>query len=143
MVRLFRQALGRCEETRADEHIVVKGDVIFCDTIKIIDRDNKPFDRWLEKHIRWAKEEAANAQATMQGNDRIDKYNKAKRFMKRNLYYRCPLFLRAFLYFIYRFFICLECLGGRSGISWCVLQGLWYRLLVDFYLFNLQLLEKD
>jgi glycosyltransferase involved in cell wall biosynthesis len=143
MVRLFRQSLGRCEETLADEHIIVNGAITFSNTLKIIDRDNKPFDRWLEKHIRWAKKEAANMRAPTQAPGEIDRYNRLKRFMKRNVYYGCPPFVRAFLYFFYRFFICLEFLGGRSGISWCVIQGLWYRLLVDFYLLNPKLINTD
>ena len=143
MTRLFRQSAGRCEETLADEHIVVNGEVIFCSIFRIIDRDNKPFDRWLYKHIRWAKKEAANMCTSQHASTKIDRFNRAKRFMKRNVYYRCPPFVRAFLYFGYRFLFCLECLGGRSGISWCVLQGLWYRLLVDFYLWNPQLIDGD
>jgi glycosyltransferase involved in cell wall biosynthesis len=143
MVRLFRQSLGRCEETLADEHIIVNGAIVLCNSLKIIDRDNKPFDRWLEKHIRWAKKEAANMRAPVREPGDIDRYNRVKRFMKRNVYYGCPPFLRAFLYFFYRFFICREFLGGRSGISWCVIQGLWYRLLVDFYLLNPKLINTD
>jgi glycosyltransferase involved in cell wall biosynthesis len=143
MVRLFRQSQGRCEETLADEHVIVNGAITLSNELRIIDRDHKPFDRWLEKHIRWAKKEAANMRAPSQDPGEIDRYNRVKRFMKRNIYYGCPPFVRAFLYFVYRFFFCLEFLGGRSGISWCVIQGLWYRLLVDFYLLNPRLIDTD
>lgn len=143
MLRAFRAGKGVCEETSADEHIVVEGEVRYTAEVTIVDRDLKPFNKWLYKHIRWAKKEAANVLHHRNNEIRIDKYNRMKRFLKLNLYYRLPPFFRAFAYFFYRFAFQLECLGGRSGVSWCVLQGLWYRLLVDFYIWYPELIDQD
>lgn len=145
MLRLFRSKHGYCEPTSADEHIIVDGAAIYSTTVTIWDRDNKPFSSWISKHVRWAKKEAVNV---LQGGGKevpegLDDFNKRKRFAKVSLYYRLPPYLRAFLYFGYRFFFCLECLGGRNGISWCVLQCLWYRLLVDFYLLYPALIDQE
>jgi glycosyltransferase involved in cell wall biosynthesis len=145
MLRLFRTGRGSCELSSADEHIIVDGPSVFAKDIEIWDRDKKPFSLWLTKHIRWAKKEASNV---LHGTgrsipDNLDVYNRGKRFAKVSIYYRLPPYLRAGLYFLYRFFVCLECLGGRDGISWCVLQGLWYRVLVDFYLLYPHLIDEE
>lgn len=143
MLRLFRSGRGRCEQTSADEHIIVNGEVRFEEAVQIADRDLKPFGRWLSKHIRWAKKEAANARRQQTSVAEVDRFNRQKRFFKFNIYYRLPPFLRAFVYFLYRFFICRECLGGHAGISWCILQGLWYRLLVDFFIWYPDLIDEE
>lgn len=143
MLRLFRQAEGRCEATTADEHIIVNGKVQFEARLEIVDNDLKPFDRWLHKHIRWAKKEAANLRLKQTELGKIDAFNQRKRFLKFYVYYALPPILRAFLYFGYRFFFCLECFGGRANIVWCVLQGLWYRLLVDIYTLYPQLIDDE
>jgi hypothetical protein len=41
------------------------------------------------------------------------------------------LFLRAFLYFIYRYIFRLGFLDGIKGLVFHFLQGFWYRFLVD------------
>ena len=136
MLRLFRSGRGGCELTNSDEHITVVGETQYFPDILVLDRDNKPFSQWLTKHVRWAKKEAASILegGRTAASDNVDSHNKAKRVMKMSVYYRAPPYLRAMLYFLYRFIICRECLGGLNGISWCVIQGLWYRLLIDFYI---------
>ena len=42
-----------------------------------------------------------------------------------------PLYLRPFLYFIYRYFILLGFLDGKQGFIFHFLQAFWFRLLVD------------
>lgn len=145
MLRLFKPKQGYCEPTSADEHIIVDGPSIYSTAVTIWDRDEKPFSDWITKHIRWAKKEATNVlQGAAQSVPKhLDAYNRRKRFAKVSVYYRFPPYVRAFLYFAYRFFFRLECLGGRNGISWCVLQGLWYRLLIDFYLLYPNLIDEE
>ncbi|MGV3602419.1 MAG: glycosyltransferase family 2 protein, partial [Dyadobacter fermentans] len=52
------------------------------------------------------------------------------RFLKIK-YANMPLFTRPFIYFTYRYFIKLGFLDGTKGLIWHVLQGFWYRFLVD------------
>ena len=44
---------------------------------------------------------------------------------------RLPAGFRAFAYFFYRYVIRLGFLDGRAGTAFHVLQGFWYRYLVD------------
>ena len=42
-----------------------------------------------------------------------------------------PIFLRAFIYFLVRYFLLLGFLDGIKGLIYHFLQGFWYRFLVD------------
>jgi hypothetical protein len=51
-------------------------------------------------------------------------------------YERLPLFIRPVLYFLYRYFFRLGFLDGREGLIFHLLQGFWYRFLVDAMIFE-------
>jgi hypothetical protein len=42
-----------------------------------------------------------------------------------------PLFLRAFLYFVYRYFFRLGFLDGVPGLIYHVLHGFWFQFYID------------
>jgi hypothetical protein len=54
-----------------------------------------------------------------------------KRWLKERVYARLPGGLRAFAYFFYRYVIRFGFLDGQAGTAFHVLQGFWYRYLVD------------
>jgi hypothetical protein len=54
-----------------------------------------------------------------------------KRWLKERVYARLPGGLRAFAYFFYRYVLRLGFLDGAEGTAFHVLQGFWYRYLVD------------
>ena len=54
-----------------------------------------------------------------------------KRWIKENVYSRLPGGFRAFAYFFYRYLLRLGFLDGKEGTAFHVLQGFWYRYLVD------------
>ena len=66
-----------------------------------------------------------------------------KRFLKNGVYYNLPLFLRAHLYFIYRYYIRLGFLDGKEGKIFCFLQAYWYRFLVDAKIFEAKKMEEN
>jgi hypothetical protein len=49
----------------------------------------------------------------------------------RKLYGGAPLYLRAVLYFIRRYFLLLGFLDGRLGFVWHFLHGFWFFVLMD------------
>jgi len=49
-----------------------------------------------------------------------------------------PLFIRPFLYFIYRYFLKFGFLDGKEGLIWHFLQGFWYRFLVDAKIYEIE-----
>ena len=49
-----------------------------------------------------------------------------------------PRFVRPLLYFAYRYFVRLGFLDGVPGLIWHVLQGFWYRFLIDSILYDVE-----
>jgi hypothetical protein len=60
----------------------------------------------------------------------------SRRWIKDNVYYKFPLFVRPLLYYLYRYFIRLGFLDGKEGLIFHFLQGFWYRFLVDAKLYE-------
>ena len=45
-----------------------------------------------------------------------------------------PLYVRPFVYFVYRYFVRLGFLDGKQGAIFHFMQAFWFRLLVDIKL---------
>jgi hypothetical protein len=51
--------------------------------------------------------------------------------------------VRPLLYFLYRYFFKLGFLDGTRGLIFHVLQGFWYRTLVDVKVYQMEGLARD
>lgn len=131
-LRLFRYGKGCVENQVMDEHTIVYGKV---EKLKkdLIHYDYKGLDEWLNKHV-WYSGRELNMYK-MQG--RLTGGNIAQK-RKRKLYYRLPMFLRARLYYWYRYYVQLGFLDGKEGKIFIYLQAYWYRFLVDAKLFEMK-----
>jgi len=137
LLRVWRIGRGQAENRLMDEHVVVNGKVSHLDA-DFVDENLNTITWWTDKHNRYASREAAemlrNAKEMSNhvgtaGN--IGGAAKAKRWIKVRIYARLPAGIRALLYFIYRYFLRLGFLDGWQGFVFHVLQGFWYRFLVD------------
>ena len=135
-LRLFRHGRGRCEQLWMDEHIVVSGPTARLRG-HVIDDNRHPLDWWVEKHNGYASREVVdvlNAEfAFLPCGGALPGHGRAsvKRWVKRRVYARLPAGLRAGGYFFYRYVLRLGFLDGGQARSFHVLQGFWYRYLVD------------
>lgn len=132
-LRLFRAGEGRCEQRWMDEHIVVEG---MTARIKgaIIDDNQNPLDWWIAKHNAYASREVVDVLGLkygLWGQEDARSEMSLKRWVKDHIYQQLPGGLRAALYFGYRYFVRLGFLDGRQARQFHVLQGFWYRYLVD------------
>ena len=141
VLRLFRYGRGRCEVRWMDEHISVSGK---CSQFRgeIVDDNLNSLTWWINKHNAYASREVVDllnleqrfmpmeTVADLQGGQQVG----VKRWLKENVYFWLPIGLRAFVYFFYRYFVRLGFLDGREGTAFHVLQGFWYRYLVDMKL---------
>jgi hypothetical protein len=57
---------------------------------------------------------------------------------KKLKYSKMPLFWRSFFYFVYRYFVKLGFTEGKVGFLWSLLQGWWYRTLVDTKIYEIR-----
>lgn len=129
---LFRTGTGRCEDRLYDQHFVVEGHL---EKVRgnIVDIISDSLTKFTDRHNKWASLEAEEQLSGEGGEIRSDIFGHAieKRRALRNFYNSAPLFLRCFLYFVYRYFIRLGFLDGKQGLIFHFLQGFWYRFLVD------------
>ncbi len=138
-LRLFRLGSGRCEDRLYDQHFIVDGPVkrLHNDYLDIV---ASSLSNWTLRHARWAQMEAREMLAT-RGNGRQVEPDfmgtpiERRRWL-RNSYGRGPLFVRAFLYGCYRYFFRLGFLDGKEGLIFHLLQGFWFRFLVDSLIFE-------
>ncbi len=145
LLRLFKYKKAICEQRWMDEHIVLlEGKAIEFEN-DFVDHNLNTLTWWTEKHKGYAIREAIDLLDIEL--DLIDKNNKdgelvgqakAKR-EKKLKYAKQPLFLRSFLYFVYRYIFKFGFLDGKEGFLWHFLQGWWYRTLVDAIIFELKL----
>jgi len=138
VARLFRLGCGECENRWMDEHIKVAGRTVDFQG-ELIDDNLNSVTWWTEKHNRYASREAVdllNLTHSFIARDSVASLSSGgqasfKRWLKEHVYSRLPGGLRAFSYFIYRYVARLGFLDGREGTAFHVLQGFWYRYLVD------------
>ena len=140
VLRIWRVGKGRIEQRWMDEHIVLEpgARTIFFKR-HLVDHNLKGITFWIDKHNGYATKEAIdllnNKYHLFEKDDGIkqmvDHQAKWKRIIKDRVYSKLPVGLRAFLYFIYRYFLLLGILDGKKGFLWHFMQGFWYRLLVD------------
>jgi len=142
LLRIWRHGRARCEERWMDEHMMLsKGTAVEFEH-DFADENEKPIDWWTIKHANYAVREAADtvlaraAQGKPEERMPEDKSSRRKRWLKVNVYSKVPLFVRPALYFGYRYFGRLGVLDGLPGLRWHLLQGFWYRFLVDSILFD-------
>ncbi|MCT4654327.1 MAG: glycosyltransferase family 2 protein [Cohaesibacter sp.] len=137
-LRLFRASKGRCEQRWMDEHILVEGEVGRCGIV-ISDKNLNPLTWWTQKHNKYASLEAIEVLNSIHHFMPVEEFEdgqassqaKVKRFIKLNIYLKLPSGVRAGLYFLYRYMLRLGFLDGKEGFYFHLLQGLWYRSLVD------------
>ena len=138
VVRLFRHGRGRVENRWMDEHVLVDGPIADFRG-EIVDDNRNSLSWWTDKHNSYASREVVDllnlefcflqqeTVAAVSGGGQAG----TKRWLKEQAYARLPIGLRALAYFTYRYFVRLGFLDGREGAAFHVLQGFWYRYLVD------------
>lgn len=143
MIRLFRFGKGIIENRWMDEHVeILEGNVIEFKG-EFADHNLNSISWWTSKHNLYSVREAIDLldiELDLFGNSNsfdISKQAKLKRSLKIK-YVKLPLFLRCFIYFIYRYFFRLGFIDGRIGFMWHFLQCFWYRVLVDSVIFEIK-----
>lgn len=135
ILRLFRFGKGYCEKRSVNEHFIVEGTT---GKLKhdIIHEDRKSLGDWIAKHYRFSLYEAQELFRERRMSEYIDmkffgSQPEHKRWLRYKVWNRLPLFLRPFIYFIYRFIIRGGFLDGKEGLIYHFLQGLWFPFLID------------
>lgn len=137
-LRVWRNGKAEVESRMMDEHMYLLSGRTIQFRNDIVDDNLNSLSWWIAKHNQYATREAAEwlgqrfhfllpQEKVLYGSGQVEN----KRWIKRNMYDRMPLLFRAFVYFLYRYWIQLGFLDGKPGLVWHFLQGFWYRFLVD------------
>lgn len=134
-LRLFRKDRGACEDRLYDQHFVVDGATAALQG-DYLDVVSSNIQTWTVRHARWARLEAQEMMAPSLAGQRVkaDPMGNSiqrKRWLREGVYGRAPLFIRPFLYGLYRYIFRFGFLDGIEGLIFHFLQGCWYRFLID------------
>lgn len=152
LLRIWRTGKGYIESKWMDERVILsEGESVKLENDFIHD-DLNDLTFFVSKHNSYATREA------------IDLLNKKYKFIQNgnstfstegnkihfNLYMKNKFYsnsfmvrFRSFIYFFYRYFFRLGFLDGKEGLAYHILQGFWYRFLVDMKYLEIEQLAQN
>ena len=138
ILRLFRYGKARSEDAELNEHMILLEGVSRQLEHDFVDHDHEEMASWLLKHEGFAARQARFLTSMREGYSAtwlqpsmLGSQAERKRWVMLNVYQRTPLFLRAFLYFVYRYALRLGFLDGMPGLIFHFLHGCWYPFYTD------------
>lgn len=131
---LFKTGKGRIEDRRRDAHTVLSEGISISSKEKFLHYDFKNIDSFINKYNKYASFEMQDYLDFENGyseNIKTDKKIQKTRKNKFGIYYKAPMFLRTYMWFIYNYLFKLGILDGKEGLIFHFLECYWYRFLVD------------
>lgn len=136
-LRLWRPHSVRCEDRLLDEHMLIAGQTANLDA-DIEDIPLSGLAQWISKHNEYSSLEArmsfervGHAGETQLRSNLVGNSQQRTRWLKENIFYNLPPFVRPLGYYIYRYVLRAGFLDGWQGLIFHFLHGFWYRFLVD------------
>lgn len=146
-LKVFRRGHGDCENRWMDEHIrIFDGTTITIEEGNQVDANLNDLTWWTEKHNGYTTREMVDMLMMEYGMDAkaqevtpkfFGTEEQRKRWLKIK-YIKTPLFIRPFINFFLRYILKRGFLDGKEGFIWHILQGFWYRMLVDAKIFEIK-----
>ena len=146
-IMMFKTGIGRIEDRKMDEHTVLSHGTSVAAKQRFIHYDFKNMSHWIHKMNWYATREMQDyfdyingASSEIVGNDAVTASIRKKKF---GFYYKCPMFLRSWLLFIYNYIFRLGFLDGREGFIYNYMYHRWYRALVDAKIYEQMKFPKE
>lgn len=145
-LHLIHRQHARVDETElVDARFVVDGETRAL-AGEVIEDNRKELSTefWIEKHRRYARRVAIEEVLRRSGwlswdlSPRLFGNPDERVMWFKTRWYKLPLFVRPILYFLYRYVIRGGFLDGRNGLTFHIRHALWFRLLVDRKVLELQ-----
>lgn len=141
-LRLFRSGMAQCENRLYDQHFVSRHSTAKL-TGLMHDKNSANLSDWTLSHNRWSDLEAIESGKIENKNTNdilqprlFGDARERTRFIK-GLYYKLPVGVRAFSYFLYRYLFRLGFLDGVAGFYFAFFQAFWFRMLVDAKIYEI------
>lgn len=127
-LRIFRRALGRYENRKVHEHLLLKGTPGYLKNDLIHD-DQRGLSEWIARHNRFSSLEAEERLACLAGAKRTG-FEAAfrgnplerKRFLKERIFLYLPA--KPLVWFFYLYVFRFGFLDGRAGWTFCILHAI-------------------
>lgn len=141
LLKLFRKSQGELDPKEQDTRVYVRGRSAKLDGWLV--EENAKEERilfYLEKHLRYADAFARDEfERRRDGTKwklepRLFGTPDERTLWLKSIYYRTPLYVRPWIYFLYRYFLLLGFLDGKEGFIFHFLQAYWFRLVIDIRL---------
>lgn len=142
---IFKTGLGRIENRKMDEHTVLSTGKAIEIKEKFLHYDFKDLSTYVKKLNWYATREMQDYIEGTFPNETFNASDKEISQMRsrKTKYYKAPIFLRCWLYFFYTYFIGREFLNGKEGFIYSFLYHLYYRMLVDFKIYEQLKYKKE
>jgi len=138
LLKLFRRSKSQLDPLEQDTRVYVDGPVAkLRSPLEEWNRKEDSIHFYLEKHLRYAeafaREELDRRRhgTPFKAEPRLFGTPDQRVLWLKRAYYRSPLYVRPFVYFLYRYFLRLGILDGKEGFVFHFLQAFWFRLVVD------------
>lgn len=131
----YKTKQGFIENRMMDEHIVLNSGTIVEMKNDCLHFDFKSLEYWTNKHNWYSSRETVDYFMSLEKSQTKDVIN-SRTWFKINVYYKLPLGVRAYIYYIYCYYIKLGFLDGKEGQIYAFLHAYWYRYLVDAKIFE-------
>lgn len=147
LLRIWRRGKARVEDRWMDEHTYLLEGRQITLSGGFSDYSLKDLTFFIHKHNGYASREALQVLLERQGLAAPEMESRGaatarqaarKRFLKDTFYNRVPFEIASLAYFLFRYFVQLGFLDGRTGLQYHFLQGFWYRFLVGAKLRELE-----
>lgn len=138
-MKLFRRGIGRIENRRRDAHSIISEGENASIRSRFLHYDFKDLSSYIRRYNWYATRELMDYLDSKNGAStdvKVDKKVSAQRRKKFGIYYRAPMFLRCWLWFVYNYIFRLGFLDGREGFLYHYFECMWYRMVVDARIFE-------
>lgn len=133
-IMLFKTGRGRIEDRRRDAHTILLEGRTAAVRERFLHFDCKDLTSYIERYNQYATREMLDYFDYEGGagfDVNTDGQLRRHRRKKFKIYYRAPMFFRAWLWFVYNYYFRLGFLDGREGYLYHYFESYWYRFLVD------------
>jgi glycosyltransferase involved in cell wall biosynthesis len=149
--RLVRYKFAKIDNSElVDYGIKIQGKVGYIHAPILEDNlKEREIDFWIDKHQRFARRMAVEEVLRKHGyikwavEPKFFGTSDQHRVWLKNKWMHLPLFFRPFLYWAYRYFIKGAVLQGLFGLSFTVIQALWFRIICDMKVQEIEWAIRD
>ena len=145
-ITVFKHGYADFEDRAMGEHVVLKAGRCIELKNSCLHHDCKNLTAYIEKHNLYASREVIDYYERIKKlESQAQLYSEAEKTKKirDNVYYKLPKFIRAKLYFWYRYYGQLGFLDGTPGRIYCFIQAYFYRYIIDAKIYEAEAGRKN